>query len=231
MTRSNRRRNDFPTPRQIGYTVAVVLALLVGFAAAAAVLNGRTRDEGDTKVAQAQATASAAVSQASVGADFAGTVKAACDAGIVPPELQYLCAGAKTVAEQTPIPGPSGAAGERGASGVQGPPGPSGPPGADGSSIAGPPGPSGPPGQNGANGAGGVDGASVQGPPGPAGQDGASGAPGQPGADGTNGRGIASTEVVDCRLIVTYTDGTQQDAGEVCLPDVEPEPEPTPIAS
>ena len=45
--------------------------------------------------------------------------------------------------------------------------------------------------------------------------DGQNGADGQDGQDGSDGVGIASCEVVDGHLIVTYTDGTSEDAGEV----------------
>lgn len=51
---------------------------------------------------------------------------------------------------------------------------------------------------------------------GPAGADGAPGAPGADGADGTDGVGIASVSVnASNHLIVTKTDGTTQDAGEI----------------
>lgn len=72
----------------------------------------------------------------------------------------------------------------------------------------GPPGPQGPPGD------------SIQGPAGPA---------GQPGRDGANGVGVASVQVnSSCHLIVTYTDGRTEDAGQVSCP--VPNPNSTPGA-
>lgn len=59
-------------------------------------------------------------------------------------------------------------------------------------------GPQGTAGVAGANGLNGVDGAN-----------------GLNGADGAPGRGIASTDIVDGRLIITYDDGATQDAGPV----------------
>jgi len=48
--------------------------------------------------------------------------------------------------------------------------------------------------------------------PGPAGQDGKDG---KDGRNGTNGRGIASLEIVNSHLVVTYTDGEIADLGQV----------------
>jgi len=114
--------------------------------------------------------------------------------------------------------------------GPEGPRGIQGPPGRDGATGAacqpsnplciGPPGSTGTPGQVGESGATGPAGETIVGPEGPQGPAGADGAPGAPGADG---RGIASVQVVEqapneCHLIVTYTDGTTQDAGAVDCP-------------
>jgi hypothetical protein len=117
----------------------------------------------------------------------------------------------KTVA----VPGPSGRAGSAGV-GKTGPPGPAGVNGlpGPGSTI---PGPAGTPGVNGNSG--------QNGPGGDPGQPGQDGAPGADGANGTDGRGIATARIIDCRLIVTLTDGTDLDAGAV--PCATPTPEPT----
>ncbi len=96
------------------------------------------------------------------------------------------------------VPGPRGERGLRGLMGEEGPTGPVGPAGqagADGSVGAqGDTGPAGPQG--------------APGPQGPAGERGAAGSDGEP------GRGIASLECEpDGRWTVTYTDGTDEDAG------------------
>jgi hypothetical protein len=103
-------------------------------------------------------------------------------------------------------------------------------------------GPGGPPGLQGKPGKRGDDGATVAGPSGtdgatgpagPPGKDGKDGAPGPQGEQGpagpagADGRGIASTNCGDDgHWLVTYTDGTTQDAG-VCralLPNGDPKP-------
>lgn len=134
-----------------------------------------------------------------------------------------------------PVPGPAGEPGTPGATGPGGATGAPGTPGGPGpGGVPGVPGPGGAPGAPGAPGTPGAPGA--PGTPGGAGPSGAPGAPGEPGADGQSpaclsepgqcrgpeGRGIADTEVSDCRLIVTYTDGTTRDAGPVCAPESEP---------
>ena len=116
------------------------------------------------------------------------------------------------------VPGPEGPRG------IQGPPGRDG---RDGTPCLpsnpfcvgpeGPAGATGEPGSTGEPGATGQPGESITGPPGPQGE------PGTPGAPGSDGRGITSVQVVEvdqneCHLIVTFTDGTQQDAGAVDCP-------------
>lgn len=110
----------------------------------------------------------------------------------------------KTVA----IPGPTGASGRPGIAKT-------GPPGAPGASgIPGAPGPTGQPGNPGLDG--------PAGPTGPAGTN---------GRDGTDGRGIDSAAIVDCRLILTLTDGTALDAGPVpCITQTSPSPTETPTS-
>lgn len=120
--------------------------------------------------------------------------------------------------EVVPVPGPAGprgAQGQPGRDGRDGSPclptnpfcvGPEGPVGAAGE-----------PGATGEPGAAGEPGESITGPQG---EQGPQGEPGTPGADG---RGITSVQVVEqapneCHLIVTYTDGTTQDAGAVDCP-------------
>ena len=108
----------------------------------------------------------------------------------------------------TGLPGTPGRDGQDGADGTDGVPGSdgatgaAGPPGAPGDTVVGP---QGPPGET------------VVGPPGPPGTDGAPGAP---------GRGISTVTVDEqCQLIVTYDDGTTQDAGQVCEPETtDPDP-------
>jgi hypothetical protein len=89
--------------------------------------------------------------------------------------------------------------------GIQGPPGPpgasvEGPQGPPGESVQGPQGPAGEPGSPGPQG---EPGESIVGPAGPAGAD---------GQDGADGRGIVSVEFInggDCRMVITYTDATE----------------------
>lgn len=101
--------------------------------------------------------------------------------------------------------------GTRGPRGFIGPVGPSGKPGRDGA-----PGVDGAAGKDGAAGPQGEPGpAGAQGPQGPAGAD------GKDGAAGKDGRGTKSTTCVDGRWVVTYTDGTSEDAGP-CWPPVIP---------
>lgn len=101
-------------------------------------------------------------------------------------------------------PGQGGVAGQPGATGGQGQPGAPGATGAPGS--AGQPGTAGQPGIQGE--------AGPVGPQGPAGPQGEQGAKGN---TGESGRGVASTQVSQegntCTMIVTYTDGTSQNAG------------------
>lgn len=97
--------------------------------------------------------------------------------------------------------GPQGAVGKRGD---------------DGATVTGPAGQDGEAGQQGPKG--------EQGEAGPQGEQGPQGPAGPPGADG---RGIASTKCGDDgRWVVTYTDGTTEDAGacRVSLPNGEPKP-------
>jgi len=65
------------------------------------------------------------------------------------------------------------------------------------------------------------------GPPGEPGATGPVGPTGEPGPSGSPGRGIARTEVSDCQLTVTYTDGTTDGPFDVC----QPSPTPTPASS
>ena len=182
-------------------------------------------------------------SRAGTTADrLAGQATQACQSGQVTAgaEGQALCQSAAE-AQSDPIVNP----------GSEGPPGTPGEPGAPGLSLPGTPGAPGvgTPGANGVNGAPGVgtpgepgvgtpgkDGEPGVGTPGANGADGAPGGAGVNGVDGQNGadgrdgapgRGIAGTDVQDCRLIVTYTDGATQDAGPVCATESVPEPDPT----
>jgi hypothetical protein len=101
----------------------------------------------------------------------------------------------------------------RGPGGPPGPPGTTGKQGKDGATVVGEPG------ADGATGPAGKDGAD--------GKDGAQGPPGEQGPAGPAGRGIASTTCGDDgRWLVTYTDGTTQDAGpcRALLPNGEPKP-------
>jgi hypothetical protein len=120
----------------------------------------------------------------------------------------------KTVA----IPGPSGKAGPAGVgdTGPSGAPGSAGLPG-PGSTLPGPAGTPGPPGADGNPGQNGVGG--------DPGQPGPDGVPGADGVNGVDGRGIATARIVDCRLVLTLTDGTDLDAGAV--PCATPTPTPT----
>lgn len=123
------------------------------------------------------------------------------------------------------VPGPRGPPGDPGLQGPTAPPGPTGPPGQDGqdggpgptgptgepgndSTVPGPRGPTGPPGKD----------STVPGPTGPTGPPGTDGDDGQSGEDG---RGIASTECVEGRWQITYTDDTTEDAGP-CTPQPGP---------
>jgi hypothetical protein len=138
-------------------------------------------------------------------------VEAAGEEPAVPPP-EDIVSGSDVV----PIPGPEGPEGDRG------PTGPAGRDGRDGQPClptnpfcVGPEGAAGAPGEPGATGPAGETIVGPEGPQGPAGADGA------PGADG---RGITSVQVTevgqnDCRLIVTYTDGSTQDAGAVDCPE------------
>jgi hypothetical protein len=132
-------------------------------------------------------------------------------------------------AQNNQLPGPAGPPGASGQAGANGKTGPSGSPGATGS--AGPSGKVGPSGSKGATGltggqgpAGkdGTDGlAGPAGPSGPPGSTGPTGPAGQNGTDGTNGkdgRSIESTDCVDGRWVVTYSDGTSQTTNGVCIP-------------
>lgn len=83
--------------------------------------------------------------------------------------------------------------GEQGAQGPQGPQGPQGAQGAQG--PQGPQGPQGIAGTNGTNGADGADGAD--------------------GEDGVDGVGIAKAEIINGELVLTYTDGTVANLGNV----------------
>jgi len=67
-----------------------------------------------------------------------------------------------------------------------------------------------------------VDNGAIQGPAGPTGERGAAGEPGpqgpkgDPGPPGTDGRGVAAAEIgPEGRLLLTYTDGSEVDAGRV----------------
>lgn len=133
-----------------------------------------------------------------------------------------------------PIPGPRGERGEMGPQGEPGPAGPAGRPGVDGEpGEPGPPGGPGPAGPAGEPGAPGMDGTpgergpagpqgerGPQGEPGPAGKDGppgAAGPEGPPGPAGKDGRGITAVACTDDGTwVVTYTDGTTQNAGGPC---------------
>ena len=61
----------------------------------------------------------------------------------------------------------------------------------------------------------------VQGEKGDKGDPGAQGAQGEKGEKGDTGRGIQKTEIVDGKLIVTYTDVTQEDLGSIAAGDGE----------
>jgi hypothetical protein len=65
------------------------------------------------------------------------------------------------------------------------------------------------------------------GPPGQPGADGAEGPQGPAGEPGAVGRGIASIDVADCRMTVTYTDGTTAGPFDVCAPSPSPSPSPS----
>lgn len=123
-----------------------------------------------------------------------------------------------------PAQGVPGEKGDRGEQGLPGRPGPPGPPGPTG--MVGPQGDEGVPGDPGAAGPAGESGPvgepGVTGPSGPQGEPGPAGATG---SAGPAGRGIVSVEIVDCHLIVHFTDGTEQDAGEVCKVVPPPNPE------
>ena len=126
----------------------------------------------------------------------------------------------------TVIPGATGAPGIQGSPGQIGPQGPQGPEGVPGKSplclletsmcV-------------GAKGDTGKDGTD--------GKDGTNGQDGTNGTDGKDGRGISSVKVVKqddatCHLIITYTDDSSSDAGEVSCPispPANPTPEPTAI--
>lgn len=133
------------------------------------------------------------------------------------------------------VAGAPGTIGITGQSGVNGAPGIAGTPGGIGTNGArgvdgvsptclaettvcrgadGTPGANGLNGTDGANGLNGTDGAN--------GADGVPGPAGPPGANGADGRGITRAEVVDCRLIITYSDTSTQDVGQVCTPAPAP---------
>lgn len=101
--------------------------------------------------------------------------------------------------------------GPRGPRGFIGPVGPAAKPGRDG--VDGEPGSAGTDGAPGTQGEPGTPGS--QGAQGPAGADGKTGSPGR------DGRGVQSTICTEGRWVVTYTDGTSEDAGP-CWPPVIP---------
>lgn len=125
-----------------------------------------------------------------------------------------------------PLPGPEGPAGDRG---------PAGPPGAAcqprNPNCVGPPGPMGPRGEQGLEGVGGEPGTAGEpgatgepGPAGPAGATGPEGPAGPAGATGPAGVSVVDVRVVevaqhDCHLIVSLSDGSQIDAGNVDCPE------------
>lgn len=152
--------------------------------------------------------------------------------------------GGQAPVEQPATPAPP-LQGEQGEQGQEGPQGLPGVPGAD-STVPGPrggAGPQGEPGEQGSPGAGGPQGdqgeAGLPGPPGEQGKQGEpgpkgdTGAPGEVGPTGPSGetgkagRGIASVECRDGRLITTYDDGQEQDSGECPVATVTATPPPT----
>jgi hypothetical protein len=186
-------------------------------------------------------------------ASIAAQVRAACDRnGETARELGDLCRQAEEI-EQRPaetIPGPMGERGMPGPTGPQGPPGlrglqgeqgEPGPPGAEGPrgiqgdpGAVGPVGPSGPTGETGSAGPAGetiVGPEGPQGPQGEQGETGPAGPAGPAGSDGADGRGIVSVTFEnggDCRMVITYTDATEDVFGgmpaSMCKeqPDEEP---------
>lgn len=160
-----------------------------------------------TQVTQVTAEKDTAVA-AKVG--LAETIGAACLSGTIPPQYALACTQAQQVKSE-PVPGP---------------PGPGGATGrgiisttisaghliltyTDGSAAD----------------VGQVVGAAgALGPAGPLGPSGVPGPPGIPGAAGTNGanghdgRGVVNAAIVSGHLVLTYSDGTQTDVGQVVGP-------------
>ena len=155
------------------------------------------------------------------------------------------------VVDAQPLRGPIGETGETGRTGrpgADGAPAPTFPPptngtdGTDGTDgLNGRPAPI-PPvpadGVDGANGTNGADGTSsngvdgTDGSNGTNGTDGATGSTGPVGGTGAEGRSVTSVVVDEaCRLQVTYSDGTTQDAGQVCTPTPAPTPASQPSSS
>ena len=226
-----------PLPRWLPWAMVALAAVGV---AAAILLTTRTTSAEQT-ASQSQDVASAAVADK---VDLGQDVKAACDRGDVvqTPEGRDLCDRANVAAAQ-PIPerGPTGDTGATGAAG-RGITGTDITPAGDlvisytdgtsqnaGRVV----------GREGAQGRGiassgivggrlvltytdgkTVDLGQVVGRDGADGQAGTNGAAGATGAKGPPGRGVDSVDQVDGRLVVTYDDGTTQDAGP--LPVAEP---------
>jgi hypothetical protein len=230
-----KRRAERPFPRWI--PVAIVVAVLAAGVAAFFLTRGAATTQ--TENANLQGDKSVLTDQRDAAAgqalDLAGQIAAACASGKIPPDYTAACDKAKQVQAQPipPVQGAPGAAG-RGITGTSirdghlfvtytdnttadlgEVAGATGAAGAEGRGITGSlleggrlvltytDGTRADVGQVvGSDGTNGVDGT-----------DGKPGADGKNGTDGKNGRGISSVEQVGSRLVITYTDGTTQDAG------------------